>query len=58
MGPRYEWEEGEKPYLCNVPNVVFLEGAEPLGKDRFRVYFGAGDATIGSALIQVVMTSL
>jgi predicted GH43/DUF377 family glycosyl hydrolase len=24
MGPEYSWEKGEAPYLCNVPNVVFL----------------------------------
>jgi hypothetical protein len=33
------------------PNVVFLEAAEPLGNDKFRVYFGAGDATIGSGIV-------
>ena len=24
MGPEFAWEKGESPYLCNVPNVVFL----------------------------------
>jgi predicted GH43/DUF377 family glycosyl hydrolase len=24
MGPEFSWEKGEKPYKCNVPNVVFL----------------------------------
>ena len=36
-----------------MPNVVFLEAAQPLGSDRFKVFFGAGDATIGSAIIKV-----
>jgi hypothetical protein len=53
MGPLYNWEKGERPYLCNVPNVVFLEAAEPLGNDSFRVFFGVGDATVGSAIIKV-----
>jgi predicted GH43/DUF377 family glycosyl hydrolase len=33
------------PYTCNVENVVFLEAAEAVGNDTFRVYFGASDAT-------------
>jgi len=33
------------------PNVVFLEAAEPLGNDKFRLYFGEGDATIGSVIV-------
>lgn len=41
------------PYTCNMPNVVFLEAARALGNDRFEVFFGAADATIGSAIIQV-----
>jgi predicted GH43/DUF377 family glycosyl hydrolase len=53
MGPNFSWEKGQKPYLCNVPNVVFLEAAYSLGNDRFKVFFGGGDATIGSATIQV-----
>jgi predicted GH43/DUF377 family glycosyl hydrolase len=56
MGPEYSWEKGEAPYACNVPNVVFLEAAEPLGDDTFRVYFGAGDAAIGSAKVAVKLT--
>ena len=57
MGPRYPWEKGSSPYLCNVPNVVFLEAAYSLGGNRFRVFFGGGDATIGSATIQVSVVS-
>jgi hypothetical protein len=37
--------------------VVFVEGAEALGqlqgKDRYRIYFGAADATEGSAVVEV-----
>jgi predicted GH43/DUF377 family glycosyl hydrolase len=55
MGPEFSWEKGTSPYACNVPNVVFLEAAHPvLGKkDTFKVYFGAADAAIGSAIISV-----
>lgn len=40
-----------------MPNVVFLEAAEALGDDKFRVFYGAGDAAIGSAIIQVTINS-
>jgi predicted GH43/DUF377 family glycosyl hydrolase len=53
MSPFYEWEAGLSPYTCNVPNVVFLEAARPLGDDSFEVFFGAADATIGSAVVKV-----
>ena len=45
------------PYACNVPNVVFLEAAHPIlgKKDTFKVYFGAADATIGSAVLEVII---
>lgn len=57
MGSNFAWERGEKPYLCNVPNVVFLEAAYALGGDKFKVFFGGGDATIGSATVQVSILS-
>jgi predicted GH43/DUF377 family glycosyl hydrolase len=53
LGPIYPWEQGQSPYACNAPNVVFLEAAYPLGEDRFQVFFGGADATIGSAVIEV-----
>jgi predicted GH43/DUF377 family glycosyl hydrolase len=53
LGPKYAWEQGTSPYPCNVPNVVFLEAAHPLGDDSFRVFFGAADANIGSAVVKV-----
>ncbi|RYG59889.1 hypothetical protein EON64_19775, partial [archaeon] len=53
MGPETSWEKGSSPYTCNVPNVVFLEAAYSMGGDRFKVFFGAADAAIGSAIIEV-----
>jgi len=53
MGPEQAWEQGVSPYPCNAPNVVFLEAAYALGDDKFQVYFGGSDSTIGSAIIQV-----
>lgn len=49
---------GVSPYACNVPNVVFLEAAHPVEgeKDTFRVFFGAADATIGSATVKVTVS--
>lgn len=47
--------------LCKQPNIVFVEGAESLtregGADRFRIYFGAADATEGSAEVTVRLTA-
>ncbi|CAM6001250.1 unnamed protein product [Sphagnum balticum] len=53
MGPETAWEKGESPYSCNAPNVIFLEAAYALGSDRFKVFFGGADATVGSAVIEV-----
>lgn len=53
LSPVYSWETGTTPYACNAPNVIFLEAARPLGGDKFEVFFGGADATIGSAVIQV-----
>lgn len=60
LSPKFAWEQGVAPYSCNVPNVVFLEAAHPLPNDnaesginRFRVYFGGADNTIGSAVVEV-----
>lgn len=55
LAPQFAWEQGLAPYTCNVPNVVFLEAAHPVGKDTFQVYFGGADNTIGSAIIEVVL---
>ncbi|GAV09226.1 hypothetical protein RvY_18800 [Ramazzottius varieornatus] len=53
MGPKYAWETGQHPYVCNAPNVVFLEAAYPIGQDQFVVFFGGADANIGQAVIKV-----
>ena len=57
LTPKYSWEQGVSPYACNVPNVVFLEAAHAVGRDHFRVFFGAADANIGSAIIKVTHKS-
>jgi predicted GH43/DUF377 family glycosyl hydrolase len=65
LSPTYNFEYGTDPYICNVPNVVFLEAARLLtsaadgitdvaGVDQIEVYFGAADSSIGSAIIQVL----
>jgi len=53
LTPEFAYELGVSPYTCNVPNVIFLEAARPLGNDVFEVYYGGADAAIGSATIQV-----
>ena len=35
--------------------MVFLEATHPLGDNKFKVFFGGGDATIGSATIEVTL---
>jgi len=51
--PSEVWEDGVSPYTCNVANVTFLEAAEPLGNDAFRIYFGGADAVVGTAVVEV-----
>jgi predicted GH43/DUF377 family glycosyl hydrolase len=53
MGPARAWERGRPPFLCNAPRVVFLSAAVPLSQDRFRVFFGAADAAVGTAVVVV-----
>lgn len=55
LSPEFAFEFGTPPYTCNVPNVIFLEAARPLGNDTFEVYFGGADAAIGSAVVQVLI---
>ena len=50
---KYPYQQGTAPYTCNVPNVVFLEAAKSLGGDKFEVFFGAADNTIGSGVVHV-----
>ena len=51
-----EWTLGKKPWPCKQPNIAFVEGAEALGGDRFRLYFGAADATEGTAVASVQLS--
>lgn len=53
LSPEFAYQQGSSPYTCNMPNVVFLEAAKPIGNDQFTVYFGAADNTIGSATVVV-----
>lgn len=55
LTPLFASERGVEPYTCNVPNVIFLEAARPIGVDTFEVYFGAADAALGSAVIEVLI---
>ena len=38
LSPEFAFEFGTPPYTCNVPNVIFLEAARPLGNDTFEVF--------------------
>jgi predicted GH43/DUF377 family glycosyl hydrolase len=58
LSPAFAFENGTALYACNAPDVVFLEGATPLGGDAFRVFFGGADAVVGSAVIQVSAIAL
>lgn len=53
LSPVLKWEKGEEPYLGLVPNVVFVEGAKPLGNDKFLIFYGAADSVVGAAVITV-----
>jgi predicted GH43/DUF377 family glycosyl hydrolase len=53
LSPEFAYQQGVSPYTCNMPNVVFLEAAKPIGNDQFTVYFGAADNTVGSATVVV-----
>ena len=57
LSPVTDWELGNAPAACNVPNVVFLEAVTRApgqdGGDTFDVYFGGSDAVVGTARVQV-----
>ena len=38
LSPKYKWEFGLPPYQCNVPRVIFLEGAIKLNKTQIVQY--------------------
>jgi predicted GH43/DUF377 family glycosyl hydrolase len=48
-----QWTLGKQPWPCKQPNIAFVEGAEALGDDVFRLYFGAADASEGTAIARV-----
>jgi len=56
MLPIYTFEFGEDPYMCNIPRYVFVEGAKPLGNDKFQVYFGGGGAVVATATYEVTIS--
>lgn len=52
--PEEKWEIGDMSEGDQTPFAVFLDGAiEKLGKDTFRIYYGAADANIGAATVKV-----
>ncbi|KAJ5067263.1 hypothetical protein M0811_13133 [Anaeramoeba ignava] len=53
LSPVLAWEKGLDPYLGLTPNVVFLEGAMPLGNDKFLVFYGGADSVVGTAIVSV-----
>ena len=56
LSPELKWEKGEAPYMGLVPNVVFCEGAKPLGDDQFFLLYGAADSCLGAGLLEVSCT--
>jgi predicted GH43/DUF377 family glycosyl hydrolase len=56
MSPIYAFEFGNPPYMCNIPNTVYVEGAKPLGNDKFQVYFGGGGAVVATATYEVTIS--
>jgi len=58
--PTFEYEtlcdgKSDCPYIGERNNVIFLSSALPLGGDRFRLFFGAGDGNVGTAVVSVVV---
>lgn len=48
------WQAGnDTRTLCNVPEVIFLAAARPLGGDTYQLYFGGADAVVGTAKVAV-----
>ena len=50
-----QWTLGKRPWPCKQPNIAFVEGAEALGDDSFRLFFGAADASEGTAIVRVML---
>jgi predicted GH43/DUF377 family glycosyl hydrolase len=54
LSPKLAWELGTPPSLDLTPNVVFCEGIEQVGTNRFWIYYGAADSVIGVAEVNVI----
>eukprot|EP00938_MAST-03A_sp_MAST-3A-sp1_P004732 g4732.t1 len=59
--PTFEYEtlcdgKSDCPYIGERNNVIFLSSAVPIGNDRFRLFFGAGDGNVGTAVVSVDVT--
>ena len=60
--PTFQYEtlcdgKSDCPYIGERNNVIFLSSAVPIGGDRFRLFFGAGDGNVGTAVVSVVVTT-
>jgi predicted GH43/DUF377 family glycosyl hydrolase len=53
LSPKLAWELGTPPSLDLTPNVVFCQGIEQVGTNRFWIYYGAADSVIGVAEVNV-----
>ena len=54
LSPELSWEVGADAL---TPNVVFCEGWEQVDVDKFILYYGAADTSIGAALLTVTVPS-
>jgi len=54
--PTYPYEIGTAPYQGERNNVIFLCSATPTAnKDEFRLFFGAADGHVGTAVVKVTL---
>jgi len=53
LSPTEPWEKGTAFYPAFVPNAIFAEGIKSLGNNKFVVFYGCADTTVGSATITV-----
>ena len=61
MIPTFEYEtlcEGNPscPYIGERKNVIFMCSADPIGPNKFRLFFGGGDGNVGTAVLSVDMS--
>jgi len=56
--PTFDYEIGNPPYQGERNNVIFLCSATPTGNtNEFRLFFGAADGHVGTAVVQVKLLS-